>query len=199
MAKQKKLNKTAATNTKAVEKVAASETQNLKYQGNICVKTLHGNKVISTKYFKNAGLPNLFKFISHALAGNFYPELRPCKIQLFRFADADNENNSPANFKWNEVWQTNKLKEASPFVVYDATPAVKLENGEYKTTFRFKIPYHWLFEKQYNVIGLFTEHDSPCAYYLFTADDNWANQVLDDEVVGNYSLVIDWTMTVSNK
>ena len=58
MARQKKTTKKAAT--KVVEKVAASENQTLQYQGNICVKTLHGNKVISTKYFKNAGLPNLF-------------------------------------------------------------------------------------------------------------------------------------------
>ena len=197
MARQKKTTKKAAT--KVVEKVAASENQTLQYQGNICVKTLHGNKVISTKYFKNAGLPNLFKFISHALAGTFYPELRPCKIKLFRFTNADNENNSPTNFNWETAWQSNQLKDVSPFVVYDTTPVVKLESGEYKTTFRFKIPYHWLFEKQYNVIGLFTEHDVACAYYLFTADGTWEEQVLDEEVIGNYSLVIDWTMTVSNK
>jgi hypothetical protein len=96
MAKPKKPTKKATTG--AVEKVAASEAQTLQYQGNICVKTLHGNKIISTKYFKNAGLPNLFKFISHALAGNFYPELRPCKIKLYRYTNADITDNKPGNF-----------------------------------------------------------------------------------------------------
>ena len=97
MARKKKITKKATT--KEVEKIAASELQTLSYQGNVCVKTMHGNKVINTKHFKNAGLPNLFKFISHALAGNFYPELRPCKVKLYRYTNADNESNSPANFK----------------------------------------------------------------------------------------------------
>ena len=205
MPRQKKITKKATT--KQVEKLAASELQTLSYQGNVCVKTMHGNKVINTKHFKNAGLPNLFKFISHALAGNFYPELRPCKVKLYRYTNADNGSNSPTNFKWDGVggaWGTNQLKDVSPFVVYDATPVVKLETTQqntqqYTTTFRFKIPYHWLFEQQYNVIGLFTEQDTPCAYYLFTdEDDNWATQELED-AVGNYSLVIEWTMAVSNQ
>ena len=149
MARQKKTIKKAAT--KIVEKVAASESQIIQYQGNVCVKTLHGNKVISTKNFKNAGLSNLFKFISHALAGNFYPELRPCKVKLYRYTNADNEDHKPSNFKWdgeNGVWGSNQLRDVSPFVVYDATPVVKLENSSYTTTFRFKIPYHWLLEQQ---------------------------------------------------
>ena len=202
MARQKKTTKKAAT--KIVEKVAASESQIIQYQGNVCVKTLHGNKVISTKNFKNAGLSNLFKFISHALAGNFYPELRPCKVKLYRYTNADNEDHKPSNFKWdgkNGVWGSNQLRDVSPFVVYDATPVVKLENSSYTTTFRFKIPYHWLFEQQYNVIGLFTEQDNPCAYYLFTKDgegNEWEEQELED-AIGNYSLVIEWAMTVSPK
>ena len=56
MTRQKKTTKKAAT--KIVEKVAATETQILQYQGNVCVKTLHGKKINSTKHFKNAGLPN---------------------------------------------------------------------------------------------------------------------------------------------
>lgn len=199
MARQKKTIKKAAT--KAVEKVAASEIQNIKYQGNVCVKTMHGNKIINTKHFKNAGLPNLFKFISHALAGSFYPELRPCKVKLYRYTNADNEDHKPANFNWEESWNKNQLRETSPFVVYDATPVVKFINNTYTTTFRFKIPYHWLFEKQYNVIGLFTEQDNYCAYYLFTKNgegNEWEEQELE-EAVGNFSLVIEWTMTVSNK
>jgi hypothetical protein len=48
---------------------------------------------------------------------------------------------------------------------------------------------------------LFTEQDNPCAYYLFTKDgegNEWEEQELED-AIGNYSLVIEWAMTVSNK
>lgn len=204
MAKQRKSTKKAAT--KVVEKVAASEIQSLQYQGDVCIKVLHGNKVISTEHFKNAGLPNLFKFIGHALAGTLYPELRPCKIKLFRYTKADNGENTPNTFKWSGTggaFETTDLREVSPFVVYDATPVVKAVtdatgNTNYATTFRFKIPYHWLFEKEYNVIGLFSEQDTPCAYYLFQTDNVWNNKKLE-EAAGNYSLVIEWTMTISNK
>jgi hypothetical protein len=53
------------------------------------------------------------------------------------------------------------------------------------------------------VLGLFTENNVACAYYLFTKDkaDNtkeWDVQELSD-IVGNYSIVIEWTLEVSNK
>lgn len=195
---------------------AVSEKQSLQYQGKVCVKTLHGDKVISTKYFKNNGLPNLFKFISHALAGSFYPDMRPCKIKLY-YADEGGDDNSPQNFKWAKTAtaEATPKREVSPYVIYDATPIVNAyvdkETGEtsYSTTFRFRIPYHWIFGDKYNVVGLFTNNNVDCAYYLFTTKENqaggttttqtvWNTQELGN-LTGNYSLLIEWTMEISNK
>ena len=71
-----------------------------------------------------------------------------------------------------------------------------------KTTPLNNICYR-LYRKTFNVIGFFTENNSACAYYLFTKDGSnstkeWEPQELDD-VTGNYSLIIEWTMEVSNK
>lgn len=190
---------------------AVSEKQSLQYQGKICVKTLHGDKVISTKYFKNNGLPNLFKFISHALAGSFYPDMRPCKIKLY-YADDGDKDSSPQNFKWvkTATEEATPKREVSPYVIYDATPIVNAnvaKETSYSTTFRFRIPYHWIFGDKYNVVGLFTNNDVACAYYLFTkeqtAEDGTITILWDDQELGNptgnYSLLIEWTMEISNK
>ena len=138
MARKKKLNNVAMTE----EISATTQKQTLSYQGNICIKTLRGNKVISTKNLKNAGLPDLFKFLSYALAGKFYPDMQPCKIKLYNFTNT--EDVTPATFANNlnsETLVRPFLKEASPYIFYDATPVVeKTSSNTYTTTFRFKVP-----------------------------------------------------------
>ena len=121
MARKKKLNNVATTE----EISATAQKQTLSYQGNICIKTLRGNKVISTKNLKNAGLPDLFKFLSYALAGKFYPDMQPCKIKLYNFTNT--EGVTPANFASNLNSEEVEpfIKEASPYVIYDATPVVE--------------------------------------------------------------------------
>lgn len=192
MARKRKTKKQVA---KAVEVSTTTNTQELNYQGKVSVKVLHGNKLVSTNSFKNKGMPDLFKFISYALAGSFYPEMRPNKIKLF-YVDT-NIHRSPSDFKWNGDTATEK-HEISPYVVYDATPVTSLVRESYETTFRFKIPFTWLFGDKYNVVGLFNSKDETCAYYLFTENSEWATQRLT-EGTGNYSLIIEWTMSVSNK
>jgi hypothetical protein len=54
--------------------------------------------------------------------------------------------------------------------------------------------------KKFDVIGMYTDNNEACAYYLFTKEKNtkWETQELED-VAGNYSLIVEWTMEVSNK
>ena len=182
--------------------VTTAQTNSLAYQGKVKLQVLHGNKVISTRNYLNKGLPDLFKYISHALAGVSYNALRPCKVALF-YCTENGQYESPTTFDWNEALRNKALLEVSPYVVYDAAPVVTIAAGDgYSTTFRFKIPFNWLYKKSFNVIGLFTENNTSCAYYLCTkqVDDNlvWETQDLKD-VTGNYSLIIEWTMEVSNK
>lgn len=191
----------------ATDSTVATTPQKIEYQGKLCVKVMCGNKVVSTKSFTNTGLDNLFKFLAHSLAGSFYPDLRPCKIKLYNFLGAYGEaSESPDAFKFDTT--SNQLEEASPYVMYDATPIVSKDStsGNYKTTFRFKIPSTWLFNSKYNVVGLFSATNDPCAYYKFTTEktvntkteNTWDNQSTE-EIKGNFSLIIEWTMEISNK
>ena len=207
MARKKKETKKIETTQTPIN----TEAQSLKYQGKIKLQVLHGNKVISTKDYSNNGLPSLFKYLSYALAGQYYESLRPRKICIFK-CQSEGDLSNPINFNWDNVYNTNQLQTASPFVAYDATPIIKNNNSNgYSTTFRFKVPFNWLYLKEFNVMGLFTENNEACAYYLFTketskigedgkelTDSAWDNQKLDD-ITGNFSLIIEWTMEISNK
>ena len=187
--------------TKTLETAVATQVNTLAYQGRIKLQVLHGDKVISTKNCNNSGLPDLFKYISHALAGTSYTALRPCKVALFS-CPTTGSYLDPTTFNWTQAATNNVLKEASPYVVYDVSPVVTSTGSGYATIFRFKIPFNWLYKKTFNVLGLFTENNSACAYYLFTKQSGsetiWDIQELDD-ITGNYSLIVEWTMEVSNK
>lgn len=204
MAKKPKKLKTKAT------EITATQKDSLAYQGKVKFQILHGNRVVSTKNYTNNGLPELFKFLGFALAGSYYNSLRPCKVALYDCL-ATGEYKDPTKFNWTEYSSNSVLEPVSPFVVYDATPVVKADREGYSTTFRFKIPFNWLYKKQFNTLGLFTEDDVACAYYLFTVDTpittedgkpaiqkDWNPQTLTEET-GDYSIVIEWTLKISNK
>jgi hypothetical protein len=197
MAKKKKVTTLAKKNIDKSEGI-----NSLTYQGKVKFQIMHGNKVISTKHFSNSGLPTLFKYLSYALTGTFYSALRPCKIALYT-TPTDGDDQNPADFNWQARMDANKLTIISPYVTHDATPVVKFLSNSSTTTFRFKIPFNWLYSKRFNVIGLATEDNTPCAYYLFTKDklgggQEWEMQELDD-ITGNFSLVVEWTLEIANK
>lgn len=182
--------------------ITSTQLDTLSYQGKVKFQILHGNKIISTKHYSNNGLPDLFKYLSYALAGVQYSALRPCKVAIFQCSTKD-AYADPTAFNWNTAVEDKALAEVSPYVVYDATPVVASTTKGSSTTFRFKIPFNWLYRKTFNTLGLFTENNAPCAYYLFTKENSdgskkWDTQELDD-IAGNYSLIIEWTMEISNK
>lgn len=186
--------------------VTATQNNSISYQGKVKLQLLHGTKVISTHNYLNKGLPDLFKYISNALAGVSYAPLRPCKVALFYCATDTGSYTQPAAFVWEDAYKNNLLTEVSPYVVYDASPVVSANGEGYATKFRFKIPANWLYKQAFNVIGLFSENNTSCAYYLCTEPDGegvkWATKDLTQElrdITGNYSLIIEWTMEVSNK
>lgn len=186
--------------------MTATQNNSISYQGKVKLQLLHGTKVISTHNYLNKGLPDLFKYISNALAGVSYAPLRPCKVALFYCATDTGSYTQPAAFVWEDAYKNNLLTEVSPYVVYDASPVVSANGEGYATKFRFKIPANWLYKQAFNVIGLFSENNTSCAYYLCTEPDGegvkWATKDLTQElrdITGNYSLIIEWTMEVSNK
>lgn len=172
MARKRKNKKQVA---ETVEVSATTNTQELRYQGRVKLQIMHGSRVISTRNFSNKGLPLIFKYISYVLAGQYYKDMRPTQIKLFNYkVDPNDTSTTPNNFSWDE----SKLTAVSPYVVYDATPvvtAVKNSEGKvssYATTFRFKIPYYWLYSKTFNVVGLYSAAQEACAYYLFTNEND---------------------------
>lgn len=184
------------------KELTTTQVNSLSYQGIIKFQIMRGDKIISTKTHSNNGLPDLFKYISHALAGTYHSALRPCKVALFN-CNTTGKYEKPVAFNWNEADSNNSLTEVSPYVVYDAAPTVEVTPNGYSTTFRFKIPFNWLYRKSFNVVGLFSENNSPCAYYLCTSgstpeDKQWDPENLND-ITGNYSLIVEWTMEVANK
>jgi hypothetical protein len=207
----KKTSKKAKTDITTPE-IATTQVNSLAYQGNVTFQILHGRKVISSKKYSNSGLPELFKFIGFALAGSYYPSLRPCKVALYDCVTTG-DYQDPTKFDWTKATGDGSLEVISPYVVYDATPVVKATAEGYSTTFRFKIPFNWLYKATFNTLGLFNDDNIACAYYLFTEDEEqadktiikkWATQGLgsgDGEVIptGDYSIVIEWTLKISNR
>jgi hypothetical protein len=74
---------------KSLKDSIATQTNALAYQGKVKFQIMHGNKIISTKDCLNSGLPDLFKYISYALAGTLYSALCPCKVALFNCTTID--------------------------------------------------------------------------------------------------------------
>ncbi len=195
-------------------------TQNISYAGTVNIKVQRGKRTLMTKKYNNKGMTSLFKFLCLALAGSYSDDLRPCKIKLFCYDKANEINNSPADFNWNTIFNNlvedrinnYGLKDASSFIVFDATPLINKKDNSYEVTFHFRVPGSLISSDMVHMIGLFPNNvysgneKEVSAYYLFTEVDAstkktiWAPLELgEDKISGNYSLIIDWTMSIANK
>jgi hypothetical protein len=196
MAKQKKIS------SEATEELYSSKNSSLGYQGRVQVQIACGDRILSTKKYHNEGLPDLFRYISYALVGAYYPTLRPCKVALYNYANSDNRTNGPNTFNWATAITSNIFTPVSPYVTYDATPVVLSTENGYAATYRFKIPFNWLYRPAFNTLVLLSENNTALAYYLCVKQENgeqvWDPEELSD-VNGNYTIIVEWTMEVSNK
>lgn len=197
-------------NEQKLENVALTGTQTFGYQGKVTVKLQHGNRVIRTQEYHNNGTPLLFKFLCSALAGRYTDFLRPCKVKLFFFPGADGESAvPPKEFDWQaEFGGTNIPRGVTSFIPYDTTPILERKRNpdRYQVTFHFRIPFAMINDNIIHMVGLYPNNTFPgnevdaSAYYLFVNDagDEWAPIELEN-VSGNFSIIIDWTMAVMNK
>jgi len=231
MAAKKKSTK-AKTKKPIVSDIQAKGEQLIGYQGHVTVSIQHGNRTIMTKTYHNSGMPNLFKFLAMALAGDNTNNLRPVKIKMFKYPgatwDTTDGGQTAKGFSWTKAWTntsdkspTKKLKpvQVSPFVLYDTAPIVtKVENTfnttggntelteddyHYETTLHFRIPFSYISDTTIHLIGLYPNNATDnqrdvSAYYLFADDGTWDPLLLDD-ASGNYSIIIKWTMILTNK
>lgn len=206
MAKQRKTKKQKIT--KISTDLVSSKIQPIDYMGEVTLKLNHGNKTIQTKKYTNKGMPNLFKFLCTALMGNYTENLKPCQVKLFTYSEA-NEVKPNEGFDWTTKYDSGVLKSASAFVTYSSSPTLtkNKDTGAYQVTYHFRIPFMLISNHLVHAIGLFpkvviNEGEDICAYYLLTKmvekDCLWDPLELDD-IAGNFSIILDWTLTIMNK
>lgn len=190
---------------KVKNNIAIKQVDGINYSGQVVVKILSGNKVISKHTYHNNGRETLYKFLCNALAGNYIERQRPCCIKLFKYASAFGENNKPSNFIWDEAFDnTDAPKSITPFKDYDVVPVISRieldDYATYKTTYHFRIPFTLISDKVIHMIGLYPKNTindkNASAYYLFTNDDGTEWQPIEiADNAGNFSIVIDWILT----
>jgi len=180
------------------EETVIQGTQAISYQGSINLSINNGKKVLVRKKYHNKGMPNLFRFLANCLAGNNSDNLRPVKIKLFYNKDTAA---TPNAFDW----ATASLTAVSPYILFDSTPVIK-ENKEaesFEVTFHFRVPFSHISGDTIHLIGLFKsdatdDKQDVSAYYLLSEDNSWTPIDLSG-VSANYSLIIEWTLKISNK
>lgn len=198
------------TGNKTTKKNAAEghNSTALGYTGTLTVRLQHGKNTLSNKTYHNAGTKNLFKFLCSCLAGEFTNSDRPCRIRLFGSNGCDG---TPATFSNTaENWSdslTPILLNDTPATI-DATAIDGISGTEYyNTRFHFRIPFSYVNQSETTKIykaALFSETSSNyqgmLAWFLFTTEDGSAFDPIDlVDLSGNFSIVIEWTMTLTNR
>ena len=183
---------------KKIEKHTKSK-HNFTYVGDIHVQVVDEDRVYYDNYFHNHGTKKLFNFFVDSLVGNYTvaKSSRPCKVVLFKALDEelDGEDELKAD---SLVWDNeSKISNA---VYYDstATPGVGSDSGS--VTYHFRVPFLSL-ESGATVrkIGLYPNNISSlkedlCAYYLLAKDKG----VEVPTEGGNFTIIIDWKLTINN-
>lgn len=195
MGRKKKITEPEVKQEVKVEETKKPLPSTIGYQGKINVKVQRGNKIVSSKTYHNTGSIKLFHFLCECLAGNYYEDLRPVRLRLLQKDDQDD----PAK---PVEWGTTP---ATPFsLTYTNVAAVKNDNTSYSTVFEFKVPYTFILADVYKA-ALYTENvpnnDDWSAIFGFFKEDgkSWDPISVSNENKQYYTLVLTWTMTISNQ
>lgn len=181
-------------------------TNTILYSGYVKISLVGpNNKVLLQKESHNNGKLPLFEFLGYCLAGNYYSELRPCRIRLFTKGEGETVNNP--------VFDDKTCVSAA--VLHE--PGVLLDKTDKgcQVTYHFKIPYAFIalnLSSKNSIIyklalysnrhGSDTDIGNPSAEYLFTNEGNWVDPKdaidLSSMKASNYSIIVDWTMTLQD-
>ena len=194
--------------------ITTEGTQSIGYQGTIEVSIKHGNRTIVNKKYHNNGLEPLFRFLANCLGGNITESLRPTKLRLFIYEDAEKSENpttddtviKPSEFTWTSDHVT-KLTSISPFITYNTTPFLQKEGESYTVTLHFSIPFAYITDNKVYAMGLYpnniTNNIDASAYFLYTEltqDKQLIWKPLDlTTASGDFTFVISWKLSISNK
>lgn len=176
--------------------INSTSINNLNYRGTVAVKLLDGDRIIYNSKSHNNGKEPLFKFLSSCLAGDFTgaKDIRPCKIVLFKQDIGEITGTFDRNY-WTE-----QQRVSNP-VYYDSAAVQRFdEEGKCAVTYHFRVPYLSLIAGEtINKVGLYPNLISSdqfatglCAYNFLDAPITIPNGG------GNFTVIIDWTITITN-
>lgn len=193
------------------------QTSSIGYTGNITVSVQAGNKIISKKTYHNNGSKALFKFLATCIRGDYATadSMRPFAIKLFKVVEGQTPQNI-RDYLDKEGWSydrgqfiDSKLILASNEISYNKTATINDDSTGVSATLHFKIPYAYIFENEIYMACIYgkNSHDDInwSAYYLLTNAEKkgetdqkkWTPLTINQ--TKNYNLLIDWTMSISNK
>lgn len=171
-------------------KTKITNKQQLTYNGNVVTYIeLPNKKRVKIAESHNTGGADLFHFFSECLAGNYSTaaELRPTKIKLL-YAETN----------------TTTYEDRSDFCAVDEGVKVSSDDNGYYATFHFKVPYALIkpvqeqTKNKVNHFGLYktaeTNNDKYCALYNLGTDT-----ISLVDLGKNYSIIIEWTLQVTNQ
>lgn len=190
------------------------QTSSIGYTGNITVSVQAGNKIISKKTYHNNGSKALFKFLATCIRGDYATadSMRPFSIKLFKVVEGQNPQDirdylDGEGWKKEGSFKSDKIQLASNEISYNKTATIN--NDEVSATLHFRIPYAYIFENKIYMACVYgkNSHDDInwSAYYLLTnaetkgetGQEIWTPLTISQ--TKNYNLLIDWTMSISNK
>lgn len=203
---------------KVEEILETSKTKSsLTYTGKIKVTLKKGDKVYTTKTFKNAGRWPLFRFFDHCLRGeyNFAEQYRPKFIDLFYIENAgivpsigDGQADTTLYYFYNDNRMDRISLTSYPYLT---TPAITYINnvpeagiGSCSVTYKFNIPFTQLAttdETGINLICLYGKANqgiyySPSCFFFVTDEYGNLGNLLEGLVepgmkLSDYSLFIE--------
>lgn len=186
------------------EKAEIKSTGGIGYQGRVSVKVMNGKKVIASRTSHNTGCAKLWEFICKCISGSFIWNERPCRLALFGLLDSDDKPDNP------KFTNDSLISSIIPVQIVSPLQEAVDESGQpidgKQVVFSFSIPSTYIFGTEIYKLALcpqtitdFTSKDDLDAYYLFKNDEgNWVPFDLED-FRGNFSLVVEWTMVITNK
>lgn len=191
------------TNT---EEKYTNSSHNFNYNGDIKIKIMDGNRIYSEKHYHNAGCRTLFNFFVDCLVGNYNiaKSSRPCRIVLFKADKKDTQDATYPHPNWSEETRV------SSKIYYDSTAFPAKTDGSGSVTFHFRIPFIALNPgERVTKLGLYPDQISNfesdlCAEYRISqdADDSKDPDKYLFEIPinnSNYTVIIDWTLTITNQ
>lgn len=186
-----------------------NENLAFKYHGNVTLYIKKGDIIIKQFKLKNSGFAPLFQFFSYCLAGKYEAAeaLRPWKIMAFY-----NANIQPGQEVTSTEPQIDYSKSCSTFIYLNkpAAPGQKTTNDqkEWVTKLHFIIPYSYISGDKVNQICLYgfnmNNKEIPAAVYYLQELDQATNKNVYKEITisaenkQDYSLIVEWELSVSN-